>query len=576
VSNSNNFSPVAAYLPAQSRPTFRQAHSIVATPLQMQSQTSIATPEFLLPVSPGLEIPRHRAIQDRRSIFSSNTWSSGSAQSVYTQSDDVFSNPRLSVITTNSSLSDSSQFSVPIRSYSQRQRRPLKPPKHDPKAGLWNASLRVIPCGIDHSQLLWDKFFISCAICGFSQWHALMLHARSMNIGTFIGAMSQLRDIEKADFAGNYPIHFLMVAGVSMEYYSNLVQLSDSYDQNVFGQNPLHVLNPQDLEEELISFLEWFKDRRSPSGLLLTQRDIYCHTPLHTLLQHPLERSLYQKILNVFPYAEHQLWSLDNSGRSVMQLMNKDSLKIKSKSPTDFAKIQAGLSEVRLFLSLCEGNQTGNANRSDFSDIARGIRGLSYLGFFECRVCKTNTHTNSYLDLIKCACASGRDRNDPDDTGTTPAHAIVANIRCNNDYTPETASQTAELFRVLIPADDPGLREALHVLDPEGKSLVFNVATRGFDEILEYILSLENRGRRSAMVNACARGPDGKESSVLQAVQAKLDEVIEKIKVCSRKDMQMRNDLREQASRLKRCKHILMGEGAVEEPSVTTRWKIFR
>jgi hypothetical protein len=78
------------------------------------------------------------------------------------------------------------------------------------------------------------------------------------------------------------------------------------------------------------------------------------------------------------------------------------------------------------------------------------------------------------------------------------------------------------------------------------------------------------------MVNACARGPDGKESSVLQAVQAKLDEFIEKIKVCSRKDMQMRNDLREQASRLKRCGHILMGEGAEEEPSVTTRWKIFR
>ena len=78
------------------------------------------------------------------------------------------------------------------------------------------------------------------------------------------------------------------------------------------------------------------------------------------------------------------------------------------------------------------------------------------------------------------------------------------------------------------------------------------------------------------MVNAFARGPDGKESSVLQAVRAKLDEVLEKIDVCSRKDLQMRNDLCEQASRLKRCKHILIGEGAVEEPSVTTRWKIFR
>jgi hypothetical protein len=395
-----------------------------------------------------------------------------------------------------------------------------------------------------------------------------------MDIGTFISAMRQLRDIGKADFAGNYPIHFLMVAGVSMEYYINLIQLSDSYNQNIFGQNPLHVLNPQDLGEKLISFLEWFKGRGSPSGLLLTQRDIYCRTPLHALLQHPLERSLYSKILTVFPYAEHQLRSLDTSGRNVMKLMNKASLKIKSESLMDFAKIQAGLSEVSLFLSLCEGNQNSNAQRYGFSDIARGIRGVSYPGFFECPVCKTNAHTNSYLDLIKCACASGRDRNGPDDTGTTPAHAIVAHTRCNNDYTPETASQTAKLFYALIPADDITLREALHVLDPEGKSLVFNVATGGFDEILEYMLSLESFGRRSAMVNTCAREPGGKEWSVLQAVQAKIREVVEEINVCSKRDGQMRKDLCEQANRLTRCKHILRSEGAVENPNITMRWRI--
>jgi hypothetical protein len=258
-----------------------------------------------------------------------------------------------------------------------------------------------------------------------------------------------------------------------------------------------------------------------------------------------------------------------------MKLMNKASLKIKSRSPTDFAKIQAGLSEVRLFLSLCEGNQTGNVQSYGFSDIARGNRGLSYFCFFECPVCKTNAHTNSYLDLIKCACASGRDRNGPDDTGTTPAHAIVAHTRCNIDYTPETASQTAELFYVLIPADNTTFREALHVLDPEGKSLVFNVATSGFDQILEYMLSLESLGRRSAMVNTCAREPDGREWSVLQAVQARLCKVVQEIEACRKGDGQIREDLCEQANRLTRCKHILRSEGAVENPSVTMRWRIF-
>lgn len=575
MSDPNNFNPVAAQLPVQSRPPFQPVHHpLLGSQLEMQSQTSIAAPEFLLPVSPEHEFPRKQAVQDRMSIFSSNTWSSGSAQSAYTHFDDVFSNPRFSVATTNSSLSDSSQFSVPVRPQPQPRWRPLKPPKHDPKAGLWNGALRVIACGTDHSQLLWDGFFTSCLVCGFSQWHALMLHARSMDIGTFVNAMRQLRDIGKADFAGNYPIHFLMVTGVSMKYYSNLVQQSDGYDQNVFGQNPLHVLNPQDLGEKLISFLEWFKGHRSPSGLLLTQRDIYCRTPLHTLLQHPLERSLYRKILSVFPYAEHQLRSLDTSGQNVMKLMNEASLKIKSKSPTDFAKIQAGLSEVSLFLSLCEGNQNNSVQRYRFSDIARGIRGLSYPCFFECPVCKTNAHGNSYLDLIKCACASGRDRNDPDDTGTTPAHAIVAHRRCNIDSTPETATQTAELFYALIPADDTTLREALHVLDPEGKSLVFNIAASGFDQILDYMVSLESFGRRQAMVNTCAREPDGKEWSVLQAVQAKLREVVSDISACREGDWQIRNDLCEQANRLTRCKHILRGAGAVENPSVTLRWRI--
>jgi hypothetical protein len=257
-----------------------------------------------------------------------------------------------------------------------------------------------------------------------------------------------------------------------------------------------------------------------------------------------------------------------------MKLMNEASLEIKSKSPTDFAKIQAGLSEVSLFLSLYEDNQKSNVQRYGFGDIARGIRGLSYPGFFECPVCKTNAHGNSYLDLIKCACTSGRDRNGPDDTGTTPAHATVAHTRCNIDSTPETASQTAELFYALIPADDTTLREALHALDPEGKSLVFNVATSGFDQILEYMVSLESFARRPAMVNTCAKELDGREWSVLQAVQAKLHNVVNDINACRQGDWEIRNDLCEQANRLTRCRHILRSAGAVENPSVTLRWRI--
>ncbi|CZR66853.1 uncharacterized protein PAC_16754 [Phialocephala subalpina] len=59
--------------------------------------------------------------------------------------------------------------------------------------------------------------------------------------------------------------------------------------------------------------------------------------------------------------------------------------------------------------------------------------------------------------------------------------------RCNDDMTPETPAQTAELFRILFPEGDLALRRALFVLDPAGHNLIYNIAMRGFVEILEYI-----------------------------------------------------------------------------------------
>ena len=248
-----------------------------------------------------------------------------------------------------------------------------------------------------------------------------------MELGTFVAAMEILGNFKRDDFAGNSPVHFLMVAGVEMGYFARLVQRSDSTNQkifgtnqNVFGQNPLHVLNPQDLGDDLIYFLEWFKPRRTPPGLLLTQRDMYGRTPLHALLQHPLPRNLYPDILKVFPFFEHQLRSLDTAGRSTVQMMNQASLKLRSESEADYQKIQDGITDIKQLLA--EAGE-GEVQKYGFNDIARGARGESWFGFFECRICgQTNAHSNSYVDQMNCACAHGRDRNAPDDTGLTPAH----------------------------------------------------------------------------------------------------------------------------------------------------------
>jgi hypothetical protein len=411
-------------------------------------------------------------------------------------------------------------------------------------------------------MLRWDVPFASCNICGFTQWHALMLQAHSMDSNSFLSAMISLRDKCKVDFAGNHSLHFLMSAGVGMPYFSQLSQSQwKETSQNSFGQNPLHVLNPQDLGDELIEFLDWFKVQEAPPGLLLTQRDLKGRTPLHCLLQRPLERDLYPKILKAFPWIEHQLGTFDTSGRTAIMMMSKAALKLKSESASDYAKIQAGIVEVKLFISQQDEKMEGNRQLYGFHDIARGARGTSYFGFYECRICnQANAHSNSYLDQLACACAQGRDRNGPDDTGMTPAHAIITQSRCNDDSarTPETPQQTAELLRILIPPRDRTLLETLRVLDREGNSLVYNIATRGLYELLEYVLHLEEPSRRRAMVNSCQPGPNRRDWSVLNAVDSIRSQIFDP----------------DRKHRFSKTKHILQKAGAEMNPSVTTRWQI--
>ena len=139
----------------------------------------------------------------------------------------------------------------------------------------------------------------------------------------------------------------------------------------------------------------------------------------------------------------------------------------------------------------------------------------------------------------------------------------------------ETAEQTAELFRILIPQGDHTLREALHVLDPEGNSLVYNIAVRGFDVLLEYVLSLETPARRQSMVNFCARAPNGTEKSVYSAVLEKIRELNDRIRINRlTENMVIKAQLFEEGTRLQKCKHILARAGAVSNPSQKLRWRI--
>ncbi|RKF60329.1 putative ankyrin repeat protein [Erysiphe neolycopersici] len=137
--------------------------------------------------------------------------------------------------------------------------------------------------------------------------------------------------------------------------------------------------------------------------------------------------------------------------------------------------------------------RSGSTQPYGYQDIARGARGIKYHTFYQCPICgRTNSHSDSYLDQMKCAFVHNRDRISPDKDGMTPAHALALYQRTNNDaeLTPETPAQTAELFKVLFPHDDETFRRALCILDPSGNTIIQNIQNRKLDSVLQYFEEL--------------------------------------------------------------------------------------
>jgi len=180
VSASNTSSPADYTLPPQ--PIILPIRQLQPHPIPPQVQPYVVPPDFFFPV-PAQHSKHRDHVADRMSVSTTGTFASGSSQSAYNFCDETRSNPRFSIATTDSSMSAISQCSFrPSRApqlltqlQSKPQRRPLKPPKHDPQAGLWNDVLRVIPCGKNHSRIMWqDESFVGCTVCGFTRWHALV------------------------------------------------------------------------------------------------------------------------------------------------------------------------------------------------------------------------------------------------------------------------------------------------------------------------------------------------------------------------------------------------------------------
>ncbi|POS87372.1 hypothetical protein EPUL_002673 [Erysiphe pulchra] len=536
-------------------------HDLVADPLSQFSPT-----ESLSTTGYGSDTIYDDVFDDLTGSFvNSSMWS---PMPIYNETNNI----QYPILSPSIAAGPITQFSDQSPSFSQDFR--IESVKHDPNKGLWNQTLHVIPCHKDHSSDSWNKQFSPCPGCGFSQCHALMINARSIDIDTFREFVSLLGDSARSDYAGNYPISYLMAARVGLDYFKSVLWdiRWSTFGQNSFSQSPLHVLNPQDLGDELVDLLKLCSHS-------LSLRDSMCRTLLHYLFLYPLKRGNYIRVLQSFPNAAHHLQAFDTSGKRITQVMQEaiESKNQLSKNCRD--GIIIGLQEIERFISSSPAN-IAKIQPYNYTDIARGVFANAGVDLFpptyEYPIYLPNTHSKSHYDQMMCACNNGGiDRNAPDKDGWTAAHLIVTHIRCSNDSTMrrETPEETEQLFRLLV--FNSNLREALHVRDPHGNSLVYNIATRGHSGILKYVLELEDEGRRRSMVNFVGKTKSGQKRSVRESVEVAIANCKWNLNNRNYNTQEEEDRLIQLRHSFYECKRILEQWGAESKPSVKKQWRVY-
>ncbi|KAM3086709.1 hypothetical protein ACMFMG_000833 [Clarireedia jacksonii] len=186
-------------------------------------------------------------------------------------------------------------------------------PTEEQKTERRPSTLHQISCGSEHMDIALGKRRI--CTCGVAQIHAVcmcMIDLPDHQLLTILGHVSNKNEI---DGAGNTPLHYVAAAGrkVILDYL--LGSGVDSTHVNVIGQSFLHVLDASRFSDNLIEFLEPFKE----SGLL-DQRDLHGRTVLHGILRYPILPFVYHDLVDFYGLERAIQFALrDNDGVDAAQ-----------------------------------------------------------------------------------------------------------------------------------------------------------------------------------------------------------------------------------------------------------------
>ncbi|TEY35138.1 hypothetical protein BOTCAL_0605g00010 [Botryotinia calthae] len=165
----------------------------------------------------------------------------------------------------------------------------------------------------DHMDVAFGKRTV-CK-CGVTKIHAVCLCMIDLPDHQILTILGHVFNKDETGGAGNTPLHYVAAAGRKNVLEYMIASGINPGRLNPIGQSFLHVLDASRFSDDLINFLQIFKD----SGLL-EQRDHNDRTVLHGLLRNPILPHVYHDLVDFYGPERAIKFSLrDNQGLTAAQ-----------------------------------------------------------------------------------------------------------------------------------------------------------------------------------------------------------------------------------------------------------------
>jgi ankyrin repeat protein len=186
-------------------------------------------------------------------------------------------------------------------------------PTEEQKTERRPSILHQIPCEGNHMDIALGERRI-CS-CGVTRIHAVCMCATDLSDDQLLTMLRGVLNKNEIDGAGNTALHYIAAAGRKYILDCLLRSGVDPMRVNAIGQSFLHVLDASRFSDNLIEFLNPFKE----SGLL-EQRDLHGRTVLHGILRYPILPLVYHDLVDFYGVRGAIQFALrDNDGLNAAQ-----------------------------------------------------------------------------------------------------------------------------------------------------------------------------------------------------------------------------------------------------------------